>query len=192
LLDKLAALNERLANKLDINKIEKAIYYAKKYHGQQKRQSGEPYYSHPLEVAFMLSDYLFTESAIITAILHDTLEDTKLTFHEIKEEFGKKVASQVLLLTRKIDKYGNKAAVAETISFLMEKKEHETIIVKIFDRMHNIQTIKAKPPEKIKKITQETLEIFVPLCAQLQFAKIKKQLISSCLRAVLFCHTAAF
>ncbi|SPM46005.1 (p)pGpp hydrolase [Orientia tsutsugamushi] len=75
-------------------RVEKAILYAKKYHGQQKRDTGELYYTHPLEVAHMVSDHSFETNTIITAILHDTLEDTKLTKERIRYEFGANIAEQ--------------------------------------------------------------------------------------------------
>ncbi|WP_367364745.1 HD domain-containing protein [Candidatus Tisiphia endosymbiont of Nedyus quadrimaculatus] len=79
LLDKLCKMNEEVNRSIDIDEVRKAIYYAKKYHGSQMRQSGEPYYSHPIEVAYMISDYLYRTDIIVTSILHDTIEDTKLT-----------------------------------------------------------------------------------------------------------------
>jgi (p)ppGpp synthase/HD superfamily hydrolase len=89
LLDKLLVLNEQA--KFELTAIKKAIYYAKIYHG--KRQSGEPYYSHPLEVAYLIADYLFRTDIIITSILHDTLEDTTLTFEMIEHSFGIVIAN---------------------------------------------------------------------------------------------------
>ena len=84
LITKLISLSEKTKNRINLLEIKKAIYYAKKYHGVQKRESGEPYYSHPLEVAYMISDYLFRTDIIITSILHDTIEDTDLTFEMIR------------------------------------------------------------------------------------------------------------
>ncbi|KJV54400.1 HD domain protein [Orientia tsutsugamushi str. Kato PP] len=100
LLNKLFETNVRFDTKIDLDKVEKAIFYAQKYHGQQKRDTGEPYYMHPLEVAYMVSDYIFKTDTIITAILHDTLEDTTLTKKKIVKAFGKKIAEQVSDLTR--------------------------------------------------------------------------------------------
>jgi (p)ppGpp synthase/HD superfamily hydrolase len=122
------------------------------------RQSGEPYYSHPLEVAYMLAEYTaqnnekyFRDDLLITAILHDTLEDTTLTFEAIKEAFGETVARQVLDLTR-IKENGLKTTAADTIKALWQQKKYEVLLVKYFDRLHNLQTINAKSEEKIKKI----------------------------------------
>ncbi|SPM46204.1 (p)pGpp hydrolase [Orientia tsutsugamushi] len=100
LLNKLFETNARFNTKIDLDKVEKAIFYAQKYHGQQKRDTGELYYTHPLEVAYMVADYSFETDTIITAILHDTLEDTKLTKERIRYEFGANIAEQVSDLTR--------------------------------------------------------------------------------------------
>lgn len=85
---------------MDIQQIKKAIYFAKEYHMDQFRHSGEPFYSHPLEVAYLVSDYLFRTDILVTAILHDTLEDTALTYEEIAAIFGKDIADNVELLKR--------------------------------------------------------------------------------------------
>ncbi|KJV74067.1 (p)pGpp hydrolase [Orientia tsutsugamushi] len=96
LINKLFRTNIRFNTKIDLDRVERAIKYAKKYHGQQKRDTGELYYTHPLKVAYMVSDYSFETDTIITAILHDTLEDTKLTKERIRYEFGANIAEQVL------------------------------------------------------------------------------------------------
>ena len=149
LLEKLELLNNlRSADyKVNIPEVKKAIYYAKKYHGSQSRQSGEPYYSHPIEVAYMVSDYLFKTDIIVSAILHDTIEDTELTFENILQEFGIAVANQVLDLTR-IYKEGHKISSAEMVESLWKQKKYEVLLIKLFDRLHNMQTIKSKSPEK--------------------------------------------
>ncbi|KJV53131.1 HD domain protein [Orientia tsutsugamushi str. Kato PP] len=100
LINKLFRTNVRFNTKIDLDKVERAIKYAKKYHGQQKRDTGEPYYMHPLEVAHMVGYYSFETDTIITAILHDTLEDTTLTKEKIGQEFGHNIAEQVSELTR--------------------------------------------------------------------------------------------
>jgi len=100
LINKLVDLNDISEDKVDIREVKKAIYYARKYHAGQKRQSGEDYYSHPIEVAFLVSDYLFKTNIIVTSILHDIIEDTKLNFEMIKDIFGEKIAINVNDLTR--------------------------------------------------------------------------------------------
>jgi (p)ppGpp synthase/HD superfamily hydrolase len=182
LLDKLLLLNEAkpAEGKIDISKVKKAIYYAKKYHGDQKRQSGEPYYSHPFEVAYMISDYLFRTDIIVTSILHDTIEDTELTFEMIRKLFGEVIAHQVMDLTRITGGDGRKISSAEMVGFLFEQKKYDLLLIKQFDRLHNMQSIGAKSPEKIKKITEETIGTFTVLAAFLGIRSIEEELIQSC------------
>jgi len=166
-MNKLNLLNQKEENKVNLVEIDKAIYYAKKYHGTQMRQSGEPFYSHPLEVAYMISDYLFRTDIIITSILHDTIEDTELTKEKIAEEFGWKIANQVQDLTR-IKEDGIKISSAEMVELLYMEKKHAVLLIKLFDRLHNMQTISTKSPEKIKKIVEETLKSFISLSIYLR------------------------
>ena len=179
LITKLISLNEKTKNKINILEIKKAIYYAKKYHGTQKRDSGEPYYSHPLEVAYMVSDYLFRTDIIITSILHDTIEDTSLTFEMIQSEFGLLVASQVADLSR-IKVAGGKISSAEMVKSLWLQKKYDLLLVKLFDRLHNIQTIGVKSPEKIHKIIEETISTFLVLAVYLNITDAEKEIIQLC------------
>jgi len=149
LLIKLGLLNKIKTPKVDILEIKKAIYYAKKYHGDQKRQSGEPYYMHPLEVAYKIANYCFKTDILVTSILHDTLEDTELTIDMIDIIFGSNIANQVEGLTR-IKAYG-KISAAEIVRTLLRQHKDDLLLIKYFDREHNMQTINAKPPEKISK-----------------------------------------
>ncbi|MFP3018715.1 MAG: HD domain-containing protein [Candidatus Tisiphia sp.] len=123
LLNELISLNEKVKQPINMYEVKKGIYYAKKYHGSQMRQSGEPYYSHPIEVAYMVAQYTalelpqyFRTDMIVTALLHDTIEDTPLTEKMIAYIFGRQVASQVQDLTRiKIDR---KISAVETVNLL--------------------------------------------------------------------------
>jgi len=183
LLEKLVYLNEVAVKKVDITQVRKAIYYAKKYHGEQKRQSGEPYYSHPLEVAYMVSSYLFRTDIIITSILHDTIEDTELTFEKIQEIFGGVVAGQVMDLTR-IKEDGRKISSSEMVESLWLQKKYDVLLIKQFDRLHNIQTIGAKSPEKIKKIMEETVNTFLLLAAYLGIPEYQEELRQMCAKII--------
>ena len=169
LLEKLRLLNAELLESenqvidvIDIEEVEKGICYAKYYHGDQMRESGEPYYSHPLEVAYMVVDHLPRTDIIITAILHDTLEDTSLTREKIAEVFGTNVAEQVYDLTR-IKEDGVKISSAQMVEELWLAKKYDVLLIKLFDRIHNMQTLGVKSPEKIKKIMEETAVFFIPL-----------------------------
>lgn len=161
LINKIHLLNHQTSNQVDIITIKKAIYYAKKYHGNQKRQSGEPYYSHPLMVAGMVADYCFKTDILVTAILHDTIEDTDLTKNMINDIFDVNIASNVDDLTR-VKSYG-KITAAEMIKLLWAEKKYDLLLIKYFDRLHNLQTIRAKSPVKIQQTVQETLKQFISL-----------------------------
>ncbi|OZG31369.1 HD domain-containing protein [Rickettsia endosymbiont of Culicoides newsteadi] len=185
LLSKLSELNQQVTIPVNINEITKGIYYAKKYHGSQMRQSGDPYYSHPIEVAYMVAEYAvlkipkyYRTDMIITSLLHDTIEDTTLTENMIGRVFGKQIASQVKDLTR-VKSYG-KISAAEIIELLFQQKKKDVLFIKLFDRLHNMQTIGAKSPEKINKIRKETMECFLTLAAHLGIGNIEKEMIKLC------------
>lgn len=179
LLDKVIYLNSMVkVPPVDVLEIKKAIYYARKYHGSQMRQSGEPFYSHPIEVAYIISDYLFRTDVIVTSILHDTIEDTELTKETISQEFGAKVANQVMDLTR-IRENGIKISAAETVERLYKEKKHDVLLIKLFDRLHNMETIGAKSLEKAKKIVEETLISFLAVAAVIDI-RLEKCLIQLC------------
>ena len=161
LLNKLLLLNKQASNKIDFTEVRKAIYYAKKYHGAQKRQSGEPYYMHPLEVAYMIAEHRFMTDVLVTSILHDTIEDTALTKEMIDYIFGSAIASQVEDLTRV--KADETISAAETVKRLLCQHKDDLLLIKYFDRLHNMQTINAKSPEKIIKIVDETFKVFTSL-----------------------------
>ncbi|HJD60185.1 MAG TPA: HD domain-containing protein [Rickettsia endosymbiont of Omalisus fontisbellaquei] len=185
LLDKVEYLNTKLKNPVDIEEVKKGIYYARKYHGLQMRQSGDPYYSHPIEVAIMLAEFvandvpkLFTSTMINAALLHDTIEDTDLTEEMIKSIFGVEVAKHVEGLTR-IKPYG-KITAEESLNLLIKQKRYDTALIKLFDRIHNIQTLGAKSPEKAKKIIEETLINFVTIATYFKIPVIKERLLFLC------------
>src|SRR5574343_1531621 len=160
LIDKLKSLDTK--NVLDFALINKAIYWAKKYHGDQKRKSGEPYYSHPLEVAYMISEHNLKTDVIVASILHDIIEDTEVTVGMIFDNFGQRIAQMVDKLTRDRPD-GSKLSVQEVINNAYYKKDNEVLLIKLFDRLHNVQTIGSMSTEKTKKITDETLKKFITL-----------------------------
>ncbi|WP_425363014.1 HD domain-containing protein [Candidatus Tisiphia endosymbiont of Hybos culiciformis] len=190
LLSKLSELNQQVTQPVNIDEIRKGIYYAKKYHGSQMRQSGDPYYSHPIEVAYMVAEYTaleipkyFRTDMIITSLLHDTIEDTTLTEDMIGKVFGKQIASQVVDLTRiKIDR---KINASETLELLLSQNKQDVLHVKLFDRLHNMRTIGFKSHEKIRKIVEETLSYFIPFATYLGLNKVEEELSKLCLRSIL-------
>ena len=126
----------------------------------------------------MVSDYLPKTDIIVTSILHDVIEDTYCTPTMLKSVFGLKIANQVQDLTR-IKKYG-KISSAKLVEALWLQKKYELLVIKEFDRLHNMLTISAQPPEKIKKITNETIETFIVLAAYLGIGDIEEKLVKIC------------
>lgn len=137
LIDRLLFLNQSAKTVVDIEEIKKAIYYAKKYHSGQKRHSGEPYYSHPLEVAEITATYLFDTNAIIAALLHDVVEDTRSSLEEIEFIFSKKVAEIVQVLSKLTE--GHLLSKEETFYKInnFPDEERKAITIKVIDRLHN-------------------------------------------------------
>ena len=138
LIEKLKSLDTK--NILNFDLVNKAIYWARKYHGVQVRKSGEPFYSHPLEVAYMISDYNLKTDLIIASILHDIVEDTEVTVEMINDAFGQRIAEMVDRLTRDRPD-GSKLSVEEIITNAYQLKDKEVLLIKLFDRFHNIQTL---------------------------------------------------
>ena len=141
---------------LDFGLINKAIYFAKKYHDGQLRKSGEPFYSHPLEVAYIISDYNLKTDVIAVSILHDIVEDTEVTVEMILETFGRRIAEMVDRLTRDRPD-GTKLSVKEIIRMAYKNGDKEVLLIKIFDRLHNLQNIHFLTADKQIKVAKETL-----------------------------------
>lgn len=178
LLEKIKELNAQTNNSVDIQIVKKAIHFAKEYHSGQIRQTGEPYYSHPLEVAKIVCNYLFDTTSIVTSILHDTLEDTDLNRDIIAEHFGDLVAEQVEDLTRV--KFFGKITSADVLKQLWKEKKHSLLLIKLVDRLHNMQTIFAKSPEKQKKIVNETLQYFLVVGEAMSLPSLVESLYEIC------------
>jgi (p)ppGpp synthase/HD superfamily hydrolase len=161
LIEKLKSLDNK--NVLDFDLINKAIYWAKKYHGNQKRKSGEAYYTHPLEVAYMISEHNLKTDVIVASILHDIVEDTEVTTGMILDNFGWRIAQMVDRLTRDRPD-GMKLSVSEIITNAYQKQDKEVLLIKLFDRLHNMQTIGVKTQEKKEKICRETINEMLVVC----------------------------
>jgi len=154
LIEKLKLLDTK--NVLDFEVINKAISFAKKYHQGQLRKSGEPFYSHPLEVAYIISDYNLKTDVIAASILHDIVEDTEVTVEMILETFGRRIAEMVDRLTRDRPD-GTKLSVKEIIRMAYKNGDKEVLLIKIFDRLHNLQNIHFLTADKQIKVAKETL-----------------------------------
>jgi (p)ppGpp synthase/HD superfamily hydrolase len=164
---------------LDFNLINKAITWAKKYHDGQFRKSGEAFYSHPLEVAYMTSDYLLKTDVIVTCILHDIVEDTIVTAGMIIDSFGRRIEEMVDRLTRDRPD-GTKLSVEEILNNAYEKKDKEVLLIKCIDRLHNMQTLGAKSREKQLKTIKQTLVNFLSIIMNLELKEIEKEILNSC------------
>jgi len=169
LIDKLKSLDTK--NVLNFDLINKAIYWARKYHGEQKRKSGEAYYTHPLEVAYMISEYKLKTDVIVVSILHDIVEDTEVTIEMIQGTFGARIAEMVDRLTRDRPN-GTKLSVEQVLNNAYQLKDKEVLIIKLFDRLHNIQTIKSQSPEKQEKICIETIKHMLLTCFYIENKKL--------------------
>ncbi|HJD65721.1 MAG TPA: HD domain-containing protein [Rickettsia endosymbiont of Bembidion nr. Transversale] len=189
LLDKLHYLNTKVVNPINLEEIKKGIYYARKYHGIQMRKSGDPYYSHPIEVAIMVAEFtavevpkLYTSVMIQAALLHDTIEDTALTEEMIAKIFGEEVAKHVEGLTR-VKPYG-KITAEESLNILVKQKRYDTVLIKLFDRIHNVQTLGAKSPKKAQKIIEETLRSFLLIPFLIENLALENYLYKLCYNAI--------
>jgi GTP pyrophosphokinase len=172
----------------DLSMIEKAYDLAAKAHAQQKRKSGEPYIIHPLYVAIILADLEMDQETIAAGLLHDVVEDTIYTKEDLQREFGDDVANLVDGVTKlqKIKLSGDYASKTEQQQemqaenlrkmFLAMVKDIRVILIKLADRLHNMRTLQHQPPEKQKRIAQETLDIYSPIADRLGISKIKVEL----------------
>ncbi|MAR77099.1 MAG: GTP pyrophosphokinase, partial [Rhizobiales bacterium] len=161
--------------------INRAFVIAEIAHQNQKRRSGDPYISHPLEVAKILTEYRLDDSTIITALLHDTIEDTKLTLKEVRGEFGEEIASLVDGLTKigKLDLFTKEAEQAENFRKLILAMSNDVrvLIVKLADRLHNMRTLNyISDINRKTRIAKETMEIYAPLADRMGMNHIRDEL----------------
>ncbi|MEX0347630.1 MAG: bifunctional (p)ppGpp synthetase/guanosine-3',5'-bis(diphosphate) 3'-pyrophosphohydrolase [Rhizobiaceae bacterium] len=168
--------------KPDVNEalLNKAYVYAMQKHGHQTRASGDPYFSHPLEVAAILTDMHLDEATIAIALLHDTIEDTDATRNEIDDMFGPEIGELVDGLTKlkKLDLVSKKAEQAENLRKLLLaiSQDVRVLLVKLADRLHNMRTLDHVPPAKRQRIAEETMEIYAPLAGRMGMQDMREEL----------------
>jgi guanosine-3',5'-bis(diphosphate) 3'-pyrophosphohydrolase len=175
----IASLKE-VRPKEDLSPIEKAYQFANQYHAGQMRASGEPYMSHPLAVAQILSDMRMDVVSIETGLLHDIVEDTTVTTADIQKNFGDEVAKCVDGVTKlsKIDFFSAEDRQAESYRkmLLAMVNDIRVIIVKLADRLHNMRTLGSLSAERRERIARETLEIYAPIAHRLGMGKVRGEL----------------
>ncbi len=164
----------------DMEKLEKAYALAESAHAGQMRESGEPYVSHPLEVAYILADLELDCDTLVSALLHDVVEDTDYTLADINKEFGESVGIIVDGVT-KLGKIQYTTAEEQQVENLRKMllamaKDVRVILIKLADRLHNMRTIKAKSEAKQREKARETLEVYAALAHRLGMSKIKWEL----------------
>lgn len=160
--------------------VYRAYLLACRAHSGQMRESGEPYITHPIEVARILLDLHMDDCTIAAALLHDVVEDTGVKLEEIGREFGSEVASLVNGVTKlsELESKSKEEAQACTYRkmFIAMAEDPRVVLIKLADRVHNMRTIHARPPEKQRKVARETLEIYAPLAHRLGIWRIKSEL----------------
>jgi GTP pyrophosphokinase len=165
----------------DEDLINRAYVFAMKMHGSQLRASGDPYFSHPIEVAGILTKYKLDAASIITALLHDTIEDTPATFAEIERMFGADIARLVDGVTKlsRIELQSDHSKQAENFRKLLlaMSEDIRVLLVKLADRVHNMRTLHyIRNPDKRRRIALETMEIYAPLAERIGMSEVKNEL----------------
>lgn len=166
---------------VDVAKLKYAYLFAMDAHGLQKRASGVPYFSHPVEVAKILASMKFDSNIVIAGLLHDVVEDTSITIERIKEEFGENIAGIVNGVTKlsKISYTSAKQHQADNFrKFLISIAEDvRVLVVKLADRMHNMRTLNViRDKEKRRRIAIETMDIYAPLAERIGMQRVKDEL----------------
>jgi len=166
--------------KADEALLNRAYVYAMKAHGNQRRASGAPYFSHPLEVAAILTDLKLDDATVVTALLHDVIEDTPITRAEIDQLFGPEIGKLVEGLTKikRLDLVSKKAEQAENFRKLLVaiSSDIRVLLVKLADRLHNMRTLEHVKPETRKRISEETLDIYAPLAGRMGMEAMREEL----------------
>ncbi len=160
--------------------LNKAYVYAMRAHGTQTRASGDPYFSHPLEVAAILTDFKLDDATIAVALLHDTIEDTHITRDEIDRLFGDEIGKLVDGLTKlkKLDFITSEAKQGENLRklFLAISDDVRVLLVKLADRLHNMRTLGSMREDKRQRIARETMEIYAPLAGRIGMQSVRDEL----------------
>ncbi len=179
-IDKLIKKVKEYNRKSDSNLIRKAYEYAKNSHKEQKRMSGEEYIVHPLEVAYILAELKLDDNSIASALLHDVVEDTKITHEDIVNEFGQEIAEMVEGVT-KLGKIQYSSVEEQQVEnyrkmFLAMGKDIRVILIKLADRLHNMRTLKYLKRDRQIANAKETMDLYAPLANRLGIYSLKWEL----------------
>ena len=179
-VEDLIALVHNYNPRTNADLIRRAYAYGKQMHDGQMRQSGEPYFTHPVAVAAILTEQRLDDATIVTALLHDTIEDTKSTYAEVSRQFGEEVAELVDGVTKltNLQLSSTQTQQAENFRklFMAMSKDLRVILVKLADRLHNMRTIKSMRAEKQAQKARETMEIFAPLAGRMGMQWMREEL----------------
>src|ERR1700755_432543 len=160
--------------------LNRAYVYAMKAHGSQTRASGDPYFSHPLEVAAILTDLKLDDATIVAALLHDTIEDTEATRAEIDQVFGHEIGALVEGLTKlkRLELVSREGKQAENLRKLLlaVSDDVRVLLIKLADRLHNMRTLEFVPPASRQRIAEETLDIYAPLAGRMGMQEMREEL----------------
>ena len=160
--------------------LNRAYVYAMVAHGEQTRASGDPYFSHPLEVAAILTDLKLDDATIVAALLHDTIEDTEATRAEIDNVFGHEIGALVEGLTKlkRLELVSREAKQAENLRKLLLAiaDDVRVLLIKLADRLHNMRTLEFVPPTARQRIAEETLDIYAPLAGRMGMQEMREEL----------------
>jgi guanosine-3',5'-bis(diphosphate) 3'-pyrophosphohydrolase len=172
----------------DLDLVQRAYRFSELSHQGQQRASGEPYLSHPLEVAGLLVNFKMDVTTVTAGLLHDVLEDTRATKDDLKREFGLEIADLVDGVTKigKLAFSSREERQAENFRKMLVAmaRDLRVLMIKLADRLHNMRTLDYLPPDKARKIAQETLDIYAPLAHRLGMAKVKAELEDLALRVL--------
>ena len=164
----------------DEDLLNRAYVYAMKAHGEQIRASGDPYFSHPLEVAAILTGLKLDDATIVAALLHDTIEDTEATRAEIDNMFGPEIGALVEGLTKlkRLELVSREAKQAENLRKLLLAiaDDVRVLLIKLADRLHNMRTLEFVPPISRQRIAEETLDIYAPLAGRMGMQEMREEL----------------
>jgi guanosine-3',5'-bis(diphosphate) 3'-pyrophosphohydrolase len=164
----------------DEDLLNRAYVYAMVAHGEQMRASGDPYFTHPLEVAAILTDLKLDDATIVAALLHDTIEDTEATRTEIDKLFGSEIGALVEGLTKlkRLELVSREAKQAENLRKLLLAiaDDVRVLLIKLADRLHNMRTMEFMPPASRRRIAEETLDIYAPLAGRMGMQEMREEL----------------